>query len=252
MSSSGPLYIDASPADLQRAFAIADGDLPDAFVIEGRWEAGGLLADVERTWPSARRVDERTSLVEVAGRRVWVNASFGAAQAVTYTHLAVRLGARSVVQIGSFGGLADGWAVGDCFVPSSVVGRDGVSRQLTGGEPVAPDPSLADRLRRALAAAGMPVHDGTLVSTTSIALERHPDVARWRRAGYAGVDMECAATLAMAAHAGVPAAGALFLIDNLADDHTVFDQTDDERMRCRFSRDAILRAAVASVVQSVS
>ena len=71
-------------------------------------------------------------------------------------------------------------------------------------------------------------------------------------AGYAGVVLETAATLAMAAHEGVPAAAALYLIDNLADDHTVFAQTDDERMRTRFARDAILRAAVASVIQSVS
>lgn len=250
--SPAPLYIDASPADLQRAFGIADGDLPDAFVVDGRWGFAGHVADVQRTWPSARAVEERIMLVEVAGRRVWLAAVFGAAQALTYAHLGLRLGARSLVQIGSFGGLADGWAVGDVFVPSSVVGRDGVSHQLTQGAAVTPDPSLGDRLRRALAAAAMEVRAGTLVTTTSIALERHADISRWRRAGYAGVDMETAATLAMAAHEGVPAAAALYLIDNLADDHTVFDQTDDERMRTRFARDAILRAAVASVIQSVS
>lgn len=249
---SGPLYIDASAGDLQRAFEIADDDLPDAFVLDGRWAAAGHVTDVERTWPSARRVEERILVVEVAGRRVWLASVFGAAQAVTYAHLGLRLGARAVVQIGSFGGLADGWAVGDVFVPSSVVGRDGVSHQLTQGAAITPDPSLGDRLRRALAAAAMEVRSGVLVTTTSISLERHADVARWRRAGYGGVDMESAATLAMAAHLGVPAAAALYLIDNLADDHTVFDQTDDERMRCRFARDAILRAAVASVIQSVS
>ncbi len=247
-----PLYVDADPADLQRMFGIADADLPDVAVLDGRWSARALAAEVARAWPSARELDERTSLVEVAGRRAWITGVFGAAQALTYAHLATRLGAGAVVQIGSFGGLADGWAVGDVFVPSSVVGRDGVSRQLTGGAPVAPDSSLADRLRRALAAAGVAVRDGTLVTTTSIALERHADVTRWRRAGYAGVEMECAATLALARSAGVPAAAAFFLFDNLADGRTVFDQTADERMRCRFSREAILRAAVAAAVQSVS
>lgn len=249
---TGPLYVDADPADLQHMFGIADADLPDVAVLDGRWSARALAAEVARAWPSARELDERTSLVEVAGRRAWIAGVFGAAQALTYAHLATRLGARAVVQIGSFGGLADGWAVGDVFVPSSVVGRDGVSRQLTGGAPVAPDPSLADRLRRALAAAGVAVRDGTLVTTTSIALERHADITRWRRAGYAGVEMECAASLAMARSGGVPAAGAFFLFDNLADARTVFDQTDDERMRCRFSREAILRAAVAAAIQSVS
>ncbi len=249
---SGTLYLDAPAADLQRIFDIADGDLPHAVVIDGRWDVAGLVERVERTWPSARRLDERMVLVEIAGRRVWLAAVFGAAQALTHTHLAVRLGAKAVVQIGSFGGLANGWAVGDVFVPSLVVGRDGVSRQLTKGAAISPDPSLANRLRRSLAAAGIRARDGTLVSTTTIALERASDIARWRRDGYAGVDMECAATLAMAADAGIPAAGAFHLIDNLADNHTVFDATDDQRIRYRSARDAILRSAVAAAVQSVS
>lgn len=250
--SGRPLYIDASPADLQRSLGFGDGDLPHAFIIDGRWSPRSLAADVSRTWPSARELDERTSLVELAGRRVWVTGAFGAAQAATYTQLAVRLGAGAVMQIGSFGGLVAGWEVGDVLVPSSVTGRDGVSRQLTRGAPLTPEPSLADRVRRALAAASVRVHDGSLVTTTTIALERRTDVARWTRAGHAGVEMEAAATLAVAASAAVPAAAALFLFDNLADGRTAFDQTDDERMRCRFSRDAILRAAVASVIQSVS
>ena len=247
-----PSYIDADAATLRRTFAIADGDEPDVLVVDGRWSARALAADVARTWPSARELDERTSLVEVAGRRAWITGAFGAAQAATYAHLAVRLGARAVVQVGSFGGLVADWAVGDVLVPSSVVGRDGVSRQLTRGEPVIPDPSLTDRLRRALAAADVSVRNGTLLSTTTIALERRSDIVRWGHAGYVGVEMEAAATLAVAAHFGVPASAALFLFDNLAAGRSVFDQTDDERMRCRFSRERTLRAAVASAIQSVS
>ena len=188
-----PSYIDADAATLRRRFAIADGDEPDVLVVDGRWSARALAADVARTWPSARELDERTSLVEVAGRRAWITGAFGAAQAATYAHLAVRLGARAVVQVGSFGGLVADWAVGDVLVPSSVVGRDGVSRQLTRGEPLIPDPSLTDRLRRALAAADVSVRNGTLLSTTTIALERRSDIVRWGHAGYVGVEMEAAA-----------------------------------------------------------
>jgi uridine phosphorylase len=40
---------------------------------------------------------------------------------------------------------------------------------------------------------------GLLVSTT-MAMERASDIARWQRTGYAGVDMECAATTGVASH----------------------------------------------------
>lgn len=242
-------YLDAEPAEFQRIFRLADADLPEAAVLVGtlRWrDHHDWLAS---TWPGARMLEERITLVEVGGRRLWFVVTFGAAMAATYAHLAAKLGARALVQLGAMGGLQPDWHVGDILVPSSVVGRDGVSRQLSRNRPIQPDPALSRDLAAALAAAGLSVRDGALVTTTTISFERPMDIVRWRRAGYAGVEMETAATMAVAQHYGASTAAALILLDNLAADHTVFHVTDEERARTSAAREPVTRAAAASLVR---
>jgi purine-nucleoside phosphorylase len=106
-------------------------------------------------------------------------------------------------------------------------------------------------IARRLDGSGLTIRSGTVVSTTTIAFERPSDIARWRRAGYVGVEMEAAATLAVAARYGVRAAGAFVLLDNLAADHTVFSLTDDERARVRAAREPMTRAAVSALTRAM-
>lgn len=243
-------YFDATPSALQHMFGIADTDLPDAAVIVGQWGQGPCFGHVRSIWPDARDIEEHSILIDAGGRRIWVSVVFGAAMAATVAHFAVKLGARALIQTGSMGGLAPGWNVGDVLVPSLVVGRDGVSRQLSRNKPIEPSGDLSGRLASELAdkLQTSAVRRGTLVSTTTISLERRSDITRWQRSGFAGVEMECAATLSMARHFGTAAAGAFVLIDNIGDDHTFFDLTEDHEIRIRAAKDAVLRAAVSSVV----
>ncbi|MDQ3689226.1 MAG: hypothetical protein M3406_04165 [Chloroflexota bacterium] len=132
-------YLDAKPADLQRNRALADADLPDAAVLFGVWALHGKLEQFLTTYPDAREVAERTALVEIDGQRVWVIMVFGGAMAATHAHLAAMLGARAILQIGTFGGSAPGGSVGDVLLPAEVVGRDGVSRQLSRNRRIAAD-----------------------------------------------------------------------------------------------------------------
>jgi uridine phosphorylase len=236
-------YLDADPADLQRSFRLTDGDLPHAAVLVGTLSGAAYGRSLASLWPHARAVDERITVVEVDRGRVWFVAVFGAAQAATFAHLAVRLGARAVIQLGAMGGLQPGWQVGEILVPTQVVGRDGVSRQLSRNRPLALDPRLTDDLITRLVDASLLVRRGTLVTTTTIAFERTIDIARWRRAGYAGVEMEAAASLAVAHHFAVPATGAFVLYDNLAAHHTVFDRSDADQERTMAPREPMTRAA---------
>ena len=244
-------YLDASPTSLQRMIGIPDSDLPDGAVLMGQWNQAAYFDRIRAIWPNARETEGHSLVIEEDGKRIWISVVFGGAMAATIAHLAVKLGARAVIQIGSMGGLAEGWRVGDILVPSLVVGRDGVSRQLSRGRPIEPNASLSSVLRDELARVGAgPVHSGTLVSTTTIALERTSDVARWRRHGFAGVEMECAATKAIASYFRVPTAGAFVLMDNLAAEHTVFALSEDDRRKIRAGKEATLRAAVAACLQS--
>lgn len=242
-------YLDADPADLQRSFGLADNELPDGAVLVGTLSPARYADYIASLWPTARAVDERITLVEVEGHRVWFVAAFGAAQAATFAHLAVRLGAKSMVQLGSMGGLQPGWRIGDLLVPTEVIGRDGVSRQLSRNRPLVVNGELTRRLLSSLGEEVI-VRRGTLVTTTTIAFERPRDIRRWSRAGFAGVEMEAAATMAVAHHFGVPATAAFVLYDYLAADHTVFGRTEADREASARPRKAMTRAAAQTVAGS--
>jgi uridine phosphorylase len=244
-------YLTAAAHDLQRVYRVRDENLPEALVLYGIWSATAGEAEIRALFPAARPATERTVLVELDGRRVWVAWVYGAAMASSHAHLAAVLGARSILQVGSYGGLATDGKVGDVLVPSRVLGKDGVSRQQSKGVPIDMDPGLRARLNAALVAGGATTIDGLLISTTTISLERDSDVRRWLRAGYAGVEMEAAATAAMARHFDVPTAGAFVLWDNIGVGHTIFTRTDADRERTRLAQDLILRAAVEVAAAAV-
>jgi len=237
-------YLSASALDLQRIHHVRDADLPDAAVLYGIWSAAAGEAEIRALFPDARPAAERTVLVERNGRRVWLTWCYGAAMASSHAHVAAALGARAILQVGSYGGLATAGRVGDVLVPSRVLGKDGVSRQQSKGAAIDMDAGLRDQLDAALVAQGATTIDGLLISTTSISLERDQDIRRWMRAGYAGVEMEAAATAAMARHFGVPTAGAFVLWDNIGVGHTIFTRSEEDRERTQLAQDQILRAAV--------
>ena len=243
-------YFDASPSALQRRFGIAATDLPDAAIIVGQWGQGRYFDHVPTIWPGAREIEEHSILVEECGSRIWISVVFGAAMAATVAHFAARLGARGIIQVGSMGGLAAAGRPGDVLIPSRVIGQDGVSRQLSRNRPMEPNPDLSASVRDELAARlpGTVIRDGVLDSTTTISLERDRDVARWRRSGFAGVEMEAAATISTALHLGVPAAAVLVLSDNLADGHTFFTLSGHDEDCIATFKDAVLRASAAALV----
>ncbi len=242
------LPFDASSDTVQRMFEIAGDDRPDAAILVGQFSQRAYFERVRAIWPGAREVEAHSLLVEEGGQNIWISVVIGAAMAATFAHLAVKIGARALVQVGSMGGLVDGWHPGDVLVPSLVVGRDGVSRQLSRNKPIEPDARLSAALcdELVLRLDRATVRPGTLVTTTTISFERSSDVARWRCSGYVGVEMECAATIGTAAHFGVPAAGAFVLMDNLASGQTVLMLSEEDNRRIEIGKDVILRAFVAA------
>lgn len=243
-------YFDASPADLRGFFGLNEVAAPAGAVLVGTLTTSMYGQFVKSLFRHARSVHERITEVTLNGQRVWFIAVLGAAQAATFAHLAVRLGAGVLVQLGAMGGLQRGWNVGDVLVPTTVVGRDGVSQQLSRNLPLSVNEALSSSLIDCLGS-DIVIRRGTLVTTTTIAFERRRDIARWSRAGFAGVEMEAAATLAVGQYFGVPATCAFVLHDNLAASRTAFDLTDADR-DAMFRPKAPLARAAARVIVDVS
>jgi uridine phosphorylase len=245
-------YRDADPAAFRELFGLAQPDCPTGALIVGQWGQDPYLEMVHSIWPAARQVEEHSLLITLGGARIWVSVVFGAAMAATMAHLVIKLGARSLISAGSFGGLVADWQAGDILVPSSVTGRDGVSSRTGSKRPLIPDQGLSETLRDELTRSGGAalIHSGALVSTTTFALERPADITRWARTGFTGVEMECAAVMALAARFAIPAAGAFVLMDNLAAGRTFFASDVQDERQIKVGKEVILRAGVATLIST--
>jgi DeoD family purine-nucleoside phosphorylase len=132
----------------------------------------------------------------------------GPSAAIVIAELA-RLGARTLLRVGTCGGLAADLALGDLVIATEAVCEDGTSRALSGAARVSPDPDLLRALRAAGAMAAGPV------VSTDLFYDTAPGTAeRWRDDGALAIEMEAATLFASAARRGLRA-GALLIVSDL-------------------------------------
>jgi DeoD family purine-nucleoside phosphorylase len=122
------------------------------------------------------------------------------------------LGARTLLRIGTCGGLDPGLSLGQLLVVTEVLAQDGTSRALGAGPRIVPTPELARSLQDA---AGHAAASGPVVST-DLFYDGPPDsMERWLADGALAVEMEAATLLALADRRGARAAALLVVSDLL-------------------------------------
>jgi DeoD family purine-nucleoside phosphorylase len=121
------------------------------------------------------------------------------------------LGARTLLRVGTCGGLEPALALGELLIVSEAITADGTSQALGAGARVAASAPLLERLR---AAAGSDTRVGSVV-TTDVFYDERPGIERgWLADGALAVEMEAATLFALAARRGF-AAGALLIVSDL-------------------------------------
>jgi purine-nucleoside phosphorylase len=151
------------------------------------------------------------------------------------------LGARTVVRIGTCGGLAPDLRLGELLVADEVIAADGASRALGAGERLHPSAALTDAL---VAATGG--RAGTVVST-DVFYERRPEAAvGWVADGALAVEMEAAAVLQVASLHGVEAACLLAVSDLLGPERTRIGADELEAAGLRLGEAAYAALATAT------
>lgn len=133
----------------------------------------------------------------------------GAPSAAIVLHELAELGVRRAIRVGTCGALDGALGLGQLVRAERAFGDDGVTRALgRGGEPIAADAGLTERL--AAAGSGEPA----MVATTDFFYEPSPDPReRWVAAGAGAVDMETAALFALAPGLGVAMSSLLIVTD---------------------------------------
>jgi uridine phosphorylase len=132
----------------------------------------------------------------------------GPSAAIVIAELA-ELGARTVLRVGTCGGLDGSLELGELLVVAEAVCEDGTSSALQAASRVGPDADLLARLRDA---GGL--RAGAVVSTDLFYDTAPGTEERWRDDGLLAVEMEAATLFALAARRRLRA-GALLIVSDL-------------------------------------
>ncbi len=231
----------------QEFLKIPDEEVPERLIIEGHIHfpkcierRGQVLSHVREAWMP------NLVLGEFEGELVGYGVCFGGPIASQFAHIYCKLGTRKVVQIGICGGLQPGIELGDLVVSEGVLSLDGVARLYRrGSDFVGFDAGLCDAAVEELGRMGVVAHRGSTVSYYDILLEEAEDLEDLSRRGYLGVEMEAAATAAVASHFGTPAVSVLTVSDNSISGKDLFyRQSDAERDRIQEGMETMFQVAL--------
>jgi uridine phosphorylase len=161
----------------------------------------------------------------VGGVRVAYASVYGGPMASEVVHMFGAIGTPLVVQVGCCGAIADGLDAGNLVIASDAFCGDGASQYYKSDGPTVrafPHPAelgLSD------------IHVGRVFTTAALFAEGKRDFDEWHARGFAAVDMETAATFAVAEHFGMERVSLLYTYDNprhsghlLIDEHEKADR----------------------------
>lgn len=139
---------------------------------------------------------------------------YGAPMASEVVHVFGVLGTRLIIQTGCCGALADGIEAGDLFNATEAFCGEGASQYYEpGGKTVTASLDLREWVATERFADAK-FHTGRIFTTSALFAEGMKEVEAWFRAGFSAVDMETAATFAVARYFGMDRTSILYAFDN--------------------------------------
>lgn len=248
------MYRELDAAGLRAILRIDEAQTPDVLVIVGELNVQRAASRMAAYLEEPQQLRGTPGfLCRYRGMKVAVEAAFGAAMAGNYVHLWCGAGVPVVYQLGWFGALQHGMDAGDVVVPHHAAREDGVSDwYLPKGILADATPELASAIGATLRERGVNVNEGPLFTTPALLAESREVIVDWSRHGWLGVDMETAATFAVAKHFGARRAAALVLIDDLVGERNSLADVATTRVLAPLMREreeAVLRAVLDVAVE---
>lgn len=173
---------------------------------------------------------------------------YGAPMACEIAHLFAVLGARLVIQIGVCGGFAAGLKAGDLFAAEDAYCGEGASQyylqEAKNVRSTVTFSPLQENVDQSISIAR-----GSIYTTSALFAEGRDDIDRWAEQGFAAVDMETAATFAVAEHFGMDRGSLLAVFDNpRGEDHILTADMGIDARRAA-AQEAMVDIAIAAIME---
>jgi uridine phosphorylase len=201
-------------SDWLSILGIAADAVPRALLLRGTRNLKTQYAAYREYFSDIHEIGTPNALVEdvlvgtLGGLRVAYASVYGGPMASEVVHMFGAVGTPLVVQIGCCGAIADELDAGDLVLVSEAYCGDGASGYYKTDGPLVlafPDPVE-------LALPG--IHVGRVFTTAALFAEGRRDFEDWHARGFSAVDMETAATFAVAEHYRMDRVSLLFAYDN--------------------------------------
>lgn len=248
------MYRELAPEDHRRILGLSEAELPDILLLLGVFD---VTAGAERFSGYLENPAWHRRFVAWLGShrglKVGLVGAFGGPMAAMHAHTWIGAGVPIVAQVGWFGALQHGTNLADVVVPRHAERQDGVSDwYLPKGILADASPELASAVRAELDRRQVPNDAHAIYSTPALLAESRDVIADWSRHGYHGVDMETAATFAVAKSLGAMRVAALIRLDDLvAEEDSIADAMPRERRALLRDREPEITHAVLDAVIAV-
>jgi ribosomal protein S18 acetylase RimI-like enzyme/purine-nucleoside phosphorylase len=208
---------DLTRADWLNILGIPEARIPAVLIVRGtrnfRAKSRAMLPYFDNVLElgTPNGIIEDVLIGDVCGRPVGFACVYGASMASEVVHIFGVLGTRAVVQVGNCGALADDLGAGDLFVAERAYCGEGAARYYKPDGLWAP---ASEKLLRSRTLWAAECRRGAIYTTAALFAESEADLEQWFCDGFAAVDMETAATYAVAEHFGMERVAILYGFDN--------------------------------------
>jgi len=157
---------------------------------------------------------------------------YGAPMASEVVHVFGVLGTRLVIQTGCCGALSEEMVAGDLVISTVAFCGEGASQYYQPGEKTV-SASFDFQARIPVESVKkLKLHSGRIYTTSALFAEGMEDVNNWFTEGFSAVDMETAATFAVARYFGMDCASLLYVFDNPRQkEHILLGDAEKDRLR---------------------
>jgi purine-nucleoside phosphorylase len=224
--------MDLTADEWRQAMKLPERDIPDAVIVEGSW-----WRQQRNTWrlgylSEVRELDFPDIFWGRWGdKKVVYCCAYGAPRVVEIVHLFGILGAKLAVQIGTCGGLQSHLNTGDIILPDVALSREGVAYLYGAVEAALGSGNWLALAQKCLETRQHTTYRGTHLTWSALFAQNARMVETWHRAGYLAVDMETAATYAVATYFKMDAVSMLVVWDDLTQGRSFLDPLPEGSMQ---------------------
>ena len=157
---------------------------------------------------------------------------YGAPMVSEVVHVFGVLGTSLVIQTGCCGALSETIGVGDIFIAKEAYCGEGASQYYKPEGKVVKASAELLQIPSIKSPHDIPVHFGKIYTTSALFAEGEREIEEWYEKGFSAVDMETAATFAVAEHFRMERISVLFVFDNPRRKQSIL-MKDTEKDECR-------------------